>query len=193
MGKNCFSFAGIVLVLFISMLFMSCSSSGPSKSPAEKEWVTKGGGFYSGDRGKAFYGVGISNPGEAPAARRASSELRARADIARTFKTKIADLTKAYLRAVSGSSAQGDASTNESVTEQVTKAFTQMDLSGSAIIDHWYDSNEKVEYALAVMDVASMKDQISQMKELNKEVQQGILNNSQKMFDELQGEIEKSK
>ena len=181
----------LALICFIT-IFAGCSSSGPSKVPADKQWVVQGGGAYSGQRGKAFYGVGAVTNEPNVSLRRVTAETNARADLARTFKSKISDLVKIYNRSIKSGNDLNSQS-NEAFAQQATIAFSQMELSGVPIIDSYYDSNEKSYYALACLDVDTFKQQVDEMKNLSKEMQDQIKKNADAAFEELQKSGENNK
>ncbi len=171
------------LALLMSAVF-GCSGSGPSSVPSDKKWVEQGGGFYSGQRGKAFYGVGAATNQQNVQLRRVTAETNARTDIARTFKTKISDLIKIYNRTIQGGN-NLDQQSNEAFAQQATVAFTEMDLSFATIVDSYYDANEKTFYSLACLDLEAFKKSLDGVKNLSKQYQEQIKANADSAFDEL--------
>jgi hypothetical protein len=117
--------------------------------------------------------------------RRSTSDSRARAEIAKTLDTYVAVLNKDY----QASTTAGDmsASSEEQHVQQALKTYSQMELSGVVIIDHWLD-NDGTEYALAQLEMASFKDNLDKMKELNARVREAVRANADKAFDELGAE-----
>ena len=176
------NFRFLTIAAAFVLLAAGCSSSRLSSD--RPGWVDQGSGFFTGEKGKAFYGVGAATGISNVQLRRTTAETNARADLARSFKTRITDLVQVYMRHVSGG--QPGRASEEQVTRQVTEAFTDMDLVGVPVISHYYEPGQETEYALVIMDVGSMKDQISQMKQLGKEVQEAILKNSEEAFKELE-------
>ena len=183
-----FSIGTLALALLALLLLAACSSSTTSNRPG---WIDQGSGFYAGDKGKAFYGVGAATGIKTAQLRRTTAETNARADLARSFKTRVTDLVKIYMRNVAGGpETKGN---EEQVNQQVTKAFTDLELVGVPVINHYYSQGEDTEYALVMMDAATMKEQLSQMKQLSKQVQDQILKNSEDAFKELKEEQAKGK
>jgi len=180
--------AVFLIALSIIIGLAACGGGATSNRPG---WIDQGSGFFSGDRGKAFYGVGAVTGIKNVQLRRTTAETNARADLARSFKTRVTDLVKVYMRAVSGGP-EGKAN-EEQVAQSVTRAFTDMELVGVPVINHYFSPGEDTEYALVMMDLSTMKDQISQMKQLSKQVQDAILKNSDDAFKELQEEQAKNK
>jgi hypothetical protein len=149
------------------------------------DWVNKGSGAFGGEKGKVFYGVGIASGIHNAALRRSSADSRARAEIAKTLDTYVAVLNKDY----QASTTAGDmsASSEEQHVQQALKTYSQTELSGVAIVDHWIDT-DGTEYSLAQLDMASFKDGLDKMKELNAKVRDAVRANADKAFDELGAE-----
>ena len=149
------------------------------------DWVNRGTGAFGGDKGRVFYGVGIASGIRNAAMRRSTTDSRARAEIAKTLDTYVAVLNKDYM----ASTTAGDmnASSEEQHVEQALKTYSQMELSGVQIIDHWVD-NDGTEYALAQLDMEAFKNNMDKMKELNAKVRDAVRANADKAFDDLAAE-----
>lgn len=149
------------------------------------DWVNRGTGAFGGDKGKVFYGVGIASGIRNAAMRRSTSDSRARAEIAKILDTYVAVLNKDYM----ASTTAGDmsASSEEQHVQQALKTYSQMELSGVQIIDHWVDT-DGTEYALAALDMETFKNNMDKMKELNAAVRDAVRANADKAFDELSAE-----
>lgn len=145
-------------------------------------WVQRGSGAFGGEKGKVFYGVGIASGIRNASMRRSTSESRARDEIARTLDTYVTVLHKDYL-----ASADGVAAAREEQLEQALKTYSQTELSGAVIIDHWTDS-DGTEYALAQLDMAAFKANMARMKELSARVREAVRAHADKAFDELGAE-----
>jgi hypothetical protein len=78
-------------------------------------------------------------------------------------------------------------SSEEQHVEQALKTYSQTELSGVQIVDHWVD-NDGTEYALAQLDMETFKNNMDKMKELNEQVKQQVRANADKAFDELNAE-----
>jgi hypothetical protein len=148
-------------------------------------WVNKGSGAFNGEKGRVFYGIGISSGIRNAALRRQDSDSKARADIAATLNTYVTRLTKSY--AASTTAGDMSASSEEQHVSDALKTYTQMQLSGVAIVDHWV-ANDGTEYALAQLDMDGFKGQMDKMKELNAKVRDQVRANADKAFDELAAE-----
>ena len=153
------------------------------------DWVNKGNGAFSGDKGKVFRGVGIAGGIRNPSMRRSSADVRARGEIAKTLDSYIAVLNKAYQR----STTAGDPtkSSDEQDVSEALKSYSQVQLSGAEIVDHWIAA-DGTEFALAELNLNGMKDGMDKMKELNAKVRDAVRANSDKAFDELAGEEAKA-
>ena len=149
------------------------------------DWVNKGSGAFGGDKGKIFYGVGIASGIHNAAMRRSTSDSRGRAEIAKTLDTYVAVLNKDYM----ASTTAGDqsASSEEQHVQQALKTYSQTELSGVVIVDHWLDT-DGTEYSLAQLDMAAFKDGLDKMKQLNSQVRDAVRANADKAFDELGAE-----
>lgn len=177
-----------MLVLSFAFLSVQCGSKPKKidtmKPSVEKDrpgWVDKGGAFYDGEKGKAFYGVGAVSGMKNVALRRTAADTQARADISRIFKTHISNLVKIYQREVTDI----DKSAAEAFAQEATKGFTSMDLSGAMIVGHYFSIAEGTQYSLAVLDMAGFQNQVEKMNNLSKQVQEAIIKNADKAFDEL--------
>jgi hypothetical protein len=179
------AFVGFILLL------AGCGSSEPVVSSNAPAWVDKGSSFYEGDRGKAFYGVGAVTGLSDVQMRRTAAETNAARQIAQTFKLHIQDLAKYYGTAVKAGPADGVS--QEVMTQQITKAFTDMELSGVTVVDHYYDKDTKTQFALSVLDLEGFKNSLNNVKELNEEVKNRVKFNAEKAFKELDEEIQKQK
>ena len=149
------------------------------------DWVNRGSGAYGAEKGKLFYGVGIAAGIRNASLRRQTADARARSEIAKTLDTYVAVLNKDY----QASTTAGDmsASNEEQHVQQTLKTYSQMELSGVLIIDHWVDT-DGTEYALAQLDMDTFKANLEKMKELSAQVRDAVRANADKAFDELAAE-----
>ncbi|MBI4553590.1 MAG: LPP20 family lipoprotein [Candidatus Latescibacteria bacterium] len=169
------------------VIVMGCGGS-RQLTPTEDrpKWIDQGAGFFKGDKGKAFYAVGSASNVSSPSLRRNVADAQARADLARVFKTKVENLVKVYSRSISGG--LDNRESPEQFAQEATKVFTSMELSGAQIVNRYYDQKERTEYALAMLDVTAFKNQVEQMRELSREMQELIKENADKAFQELEQE-----
>ena len=179
----------ILGIAFASAL-MACGSDKPQMSNQVlhangPDWVNRGSGAFGGEKGRIFYGVGIASGIRNAAMRRSTSDSRARAEIAKTLDTFVSVLNKDY----QASTTAGDmsASAEEQHVEQALKTYSNMELSGVTIVDHWVDT-DGTEFALAQLDMEQFKNGMDKMKELNAKVRDAVRANAEKAFDELNAE-----
>lgn len=180
----------IALSLMAAAAFVACGGGTPQMSnqvlhAGAPDWVNRGSGAFGGEKGRVFYGVGIASGIKNAAMRRSSSDSRARAEIAKTLDTYVSVLNKDYM----ASTTAGDmsASSEEQHVSQALKTYSQMQLSGVLIVDHFVAA-DGTEYALAQLDMAAFKDSMDKMKELNAKVRDQVRANAEKAFDELAAE-----
>ena len=179
----------IIGVVAVAMLG-ACGGDKPQMSnqimhEGAPNWVNKGSGAFNGEKGRVFYGIGIASSTRNAALRRQDADSKARADIAATLNTYVTRLTKSY--AASTTAGDPNVSHEESNVSDALKVYTQMQLSGVAIVDHWV-ANDGSEYALAQLDMDGFKGQMDKMKELNAKVKDQVKANADKAFDELSAE-----
>ena len=179
-----------ILGIAVAAALMACGGNKPQMSDQVlhangPDWVNRGSGAFGGEKGRIFYGVGIASGIRNAAMRRSTSDSRARAEIAKTLDTYVSVLNKDY----QASTTAGDmsASSEEQHVEQALKTYSNMELSGVSIVDHWVD-NDGTEYALAQLDMEQFKSGMEKMKELNAKVRDAVRANADKAFDELNAE-----
>ena len=181
-----------LFVLFITLsmgilLVAGCASSPkPSADPASMgpAWVMKGGGAFDVEKGKVFYGVGIASGIKNKALLRQTADNRARAEIAKTMETYVATLAKDYM----ASTTAGDMSksSEEQHVETALKTFSKTTLHGATIVDRWMDPSDGSMYSLCELDLFSFKDALDKYKELDKQVQDYVRENAEKLHGEME-------
>lgn len=181
-----------LFVLFITLsmgilLVAGCATSPkPSADPASlgPAWVMKGSGAFDVEKGKVFYGVGIASGIRNKALLRQTAENRARAEIAKTMETYVATLAKDYM----ASTTAGDMSksSEEQHVETALKTFSKTTLHGAAIVDRWMDPSDGSLYALCELDLFSFKEALDKHKELDKQVQDYVRENAEKLHGEME-------
>lgn len=152
-------------------------------APSGPAWVNQGSGAFKDGN---FYGVGIASGIKNRALAVDTADSRARAKIAEVFNTYIAKLTKDYM----ASTTAGDMKTSseeQNVTNSL-KSFTQMNLSGVVIVDHWIDSSDGSMFSLAKLDVAGVKASLDKAQELDAKVRDYVKANADKAFEDLSAE-----
>ncbi|HWE25371.1 MAG TPA: hypothetical protein VG496_15645 [Myxococcales bacterium] len=149
------------------------------------DWVNRGSGAFGGEKGKIFYGVGIASHIPNASLRRSTADARARSEITKTLDTYVAVLNKDY----QSSTTAGDmsASNDEQHVQQTLKTYSQMELSGAIIVDHWVD-NDGTEFALAQLEMDTFKSNLEKMKQLSAQIRDAVRANADRAFDELSAE-----
>lgn len=198
---------GVALVLIMGGLF-GCSSvpsdpggrgdAGRSEATQHMEgvpqWVNNLGAF-SGER-HVLYGVGSAEFRNF-ALRRRSAEAAARLALAENMKTAVAGLYKGYVAETASGNQKAD--NDEKHAETVLKTVTGETLMGSQIVEYWENpKNPKQAYALARLDIEQFlknmekyKSSMEQFKEIDGKLKEYIRNNSNKLHEELNKELEK--
>ena len=187
--KNMKKTSGIIVgLLVISILTAGCAGktrkmAGDSIQP---EWVQKGSHVVRDKKGGAFYGVGSVWGIRNPSLMRTTSENRARAEIAKMFKTYTASLMKDYqMSAMAGNT---DVTTEEVNVEQTIKTFAKAKLSGVMIRDHWKDPETGEFFALACMDINEFRKFLQTARELSDTLRNRVMEHAENAFEELEAE-----
>lgn len=177
----------------ICAAFLMIACGGAKNVPSNSTAVANGPAWI--DQGSAafndgcFYGVGIATGIKNRALAVDAADSRARAKVAEILKTEITKLMKDYM----SSTTAGDmtqSSEEQDVTSAI-KSFTQVELSGAIIVDHWKDPTDGSMFALAKLDLAAVQKTLDQAKELSPKVRDFVKANAQKAFDDLNAESEK--
>src|SRR5207237_5251608 len=169
-----------VIVSALVLILAACSGT--------PKWVSKGGGYMSEKDQKAFYGVGaVTGIRNEPLAKE-TADNRARADLAKYIDTYTAYLMRDY--AASTTAGDFTKSSEEQNVERAVKTFVSAHLSGVQVVDRWEkdEKSGKITYALAKMDLASFKESVSQMKDLNEAARDFVRKHAERAFDRLQQE-----
>ena len=136
--------------------------------------------------GAVFYGVGSAWGIKNPSLLRSTSDNRARAELARVFKTYTAALMKDY--AASTMAGDPNVTSEEQHVEQTIKTFTKAELSGVQIVDHHKDSETGELFALARMDLSTFEEYLDKAQDLSEKVRERVVQNAQKAFEDLAAE-----
>lgn len=178
--------------VLVSLTLTGCAAqkANPAVNDAP-DWVTRGSGAYGGDSDQAFYGVGIASRVRNVALRRKQSDAQARASIAQVLNTYVKSLEKSYQQSISNGDDEYEAS-EEQVVSSTLKAYTEQQLIGVQIIDHWI-SPEGDEYALARLDFDMFKDGATRLKQLNERAKAAILQRADDAFRELEAESDRTR
>jgi len=152
-------------------------TAAPHGSPA---WVNRGSGAFN-DGSRVFYGVGVVSGIRNVALARSSAETRARAEVGTALNTFISSLMRDYQSSISDI----QRSEEQQMVEQTIRQFTDVNLSGVRITDHWQDPSNGTLYALARWDIEQASQSLEQMNQLNTRVRDYIRANAERAFDRL--------
>jgi hypothetical protein len=186
----------IALLLAAALLLAGCP--GPGQPPPEKQplynpeqvtapqWVLRGAGAMTGDKGKVLYGVGSAPKMVDISMQRDRALNRGRAEILKIFNTYIAYMMKDYAR----STTAGDMSKEsyEADVLQVQKTVSIGDLNGAQLADTWRDPADGTIYTLVVLDLAAVTDILANKGDLDAKLRDYVRANAEKAFDDLEAE-----
>jgi hypothetical protein len=172
------------------LLAIGCVTPAPPPPPpqAEKapEWVNKGSGAFKDGGQNVFYGVGVSQGIRNRALLITTADDRARAEIAKVMESYVAVLSKDYM--ASTAAGETDKSSEEQHVSQTLKSFSKFTLHGVYIVDHYRDPSDGSQFALAKLDMAAVKKNLEDAKDLDAKVRDYVRSNAEKAFDELAAE-----
>ncbi|MFV1950451.1 MAG: hypothetical protein ACC630_00630 [Nitrospinota bacterium] len=186
-----------IAFILLSGLSLISGCAGPQKitktTPVQDidapEWVKKGSGAFSGERGKVFYGVNSAYGIKNPSLLRSAADDRARNEVAKIFQFYTASLMKDYMASTMAN--DPNATSDEQHVEQAIKTVTSMTLSGVEIVDHWQNPATGELFSLARLDLEAFKDNLNKAHELNVKVKEHIKKNAESLHEELEKEEEK--
>jgi len=156
---------------------------GPSQQPQTSnqvqhatgpEWVTRGSGAFTSEKGRVFYGVGIASGIRNAAMRRATADARARSEIGTQLDAFVSRLNATGAGRGGAASPDGD--------QLKTYLLTQ-----TTIVDHWVD-NDGSEWALAQLELEKAKSELDKAADVNPQLKQAVKTSGDRAFDELNAE-----
>ncbi|MGD9851522.1 MAG: hypothetical protein AB7T38_09660 [Nitrospirales bacterium] len=150
------------------------------------KWVYEGSGVMNKDDSKSIYGVGsVIGVKNEPLAWE-TAENRARAELAKTFRTYTAYLMQDY--AASTTAGNFTKSTEEQNVERAIKTFSAVTLNGVRPIDRYKDEDSSTYYVLTKLSFSEMKEALQQAEELDAEVREYVRKNAERTFEKLEKE-----
>ena len=188
-----------LLLVGLIFLFGACSSI-PQIPDAPKalseykapKWALIGGGAFTDDKGKAFYGVGSATGIKNYSLQRQIADDRARADLAKVFEYYVETLTKDYqAHTTAGSFAT---SSEEQNSEAALKVVVSSTLRGVTIIDHFEIPERQELLSLARLDYDAFKQNVTQaeeFKQLPPQVREDIKDRADALHEEMEAESKK--
>jgi len=188
-----------LLLVGLILLFGACASIPqiPEEPKALSEydapsWTLIGGGAFTDDRGKAFYGVGSATGIKNYSLQRQIADDRARADLAKVFAYYVETLTKDYqAHTTAGSFAE---STEEQNSEAALKVVVSQTLRGVVIVDHFEVPERREFLSLARLDYDAFKRNVEQaeaFQELPPQVREDIKERADALHKEMEAEARK--
>ena len=156
-------------------------------------WVRQSCRAFWGDQGKGkICAVGSMGGSRNISLLRSGATGRGRTELARSLQTKVTALLKDYQRTVTGGENFGTAAADEQLVQDTSKQLTDTTLSGTEAIDTWMSGSGTM-YVLVALNTESFTDAMNKMKQLDKKTVDYVVNNANKAFDDLQGELDKAR
>lgn len=180
----------ILLVLAVgATLIAGCAKAkvAPIQKMDAPDWVKKGSGAFTKEKGKVFYGVGSASNIKNMSLLRSTADNRARNELAKVFETYSSSLMKDYMASTAAGSEQISSSEEQHV-EQAIKTVTATTLTGVEIVDYWQDPGSGEFFSLARLDVEAFKENLSKMEELGGKAKEYIKQNADRLHEELEKE-----
>ena len=188
-------------LLLVSLIFLLGACASIPQIPEEPKalseydapkWALIGGGAFTDDRGKAFYGVGSATGIKNYSLQRQVADDRARADLAKVFEFYVETLTKDYqAHTTAGSFAE---STEEQNSEAALKVVVSQTLRGVVIVDHFEIPERRELISLARLDYDAFKRNVEQaetFQELPPQVREDIKERADALHEEMEAEARK--
>ena len=144
------------------------------------DWVNGGSGAFTEESGKRFHGVGIVSGVRDAAVRRRMVDNRAREEVQKALEDLLDAIQKDAPMAP-----EADADTRQRTQQRLKAVAASGD--GVRIVDHWVDT-DSTEYALALLDLASFKENLAKAKDLDARTKEGVRRNADRVFDESSAE-----
>ena len=188
-----------LLLIGLLVLFGACASIPQIPEPPKAlsaynppAWVLVGGGAFTDEKGKAFYGVGSATGIKNFSLQRQVADDRARADLAKVFDYYVETLTKDYQAHTTAGSF--DTSTEEQNSEAAVKVVVSQTLRGVMIVDHFEVIERKELISLARLDYDAFKRNVVQAEEFKRlppQVREDIKERADALHKEMEVEAKK--
>ena len=188
-----------IMILFLMLSVNACT--GVQKIPdAPKalasydapDWVLKGSGAYSDEKGKAFFGVGSATGIKNFSLQRTVADDRARNDLAKVFQFYVSSLTKDYQGHTTAGSFKN--SSEEQNAEVAMKVVVAQTMRGVTIIEH-FEIPERQEFlSLARLDYDAFQKNVEAnetFKQLPEKLREDIKDRAEKLHKEMEEETRK--
>jgi hypothetical protein len=182
------------IMITILLLSTACSSvqtipdiPKPLSSYKAPDWVIKGGGAYSDERGKAFYGVGSATGIRNFSLQRTVADDRARGDLAKVFEVYMTSLTKDYQAHTTAGSFEN--TSEEQNAENALKVVVSQTLRGVMIVDHFEIPERREFLSLARLDYQAFENNVEAnetFRRLPEKLQKDIKERADKLHEEME-------
>jgi hypothetical protein len=141
--------ASLILAVAVAILIVGCG--GPKERVAVPEssapaWVNTPPTAVD-----AIYAVGAANVGANPVLARNKAADAARQELGRIIQTKVKSLLDNFMQEHQEFINNQGTITSEEFTRSVSRSVSQATLAGSQIVEFYYDKDNKIYYALAVL------------------------------------------
>jgi hypothetical protein len=154
--------------------------AGEMRHPEYPAWVTRGSGFFVGDVGPAFIGVGVVSGIRNGALARTTADNRARAEAAKLFEQFAVTLMADYQAQQPPPPTTAETNpADEAHPEQNLKAMTAATLNSIQVVDHWLHPGDGGVYALARLDLRALTDNVTRLKDVNESVRDYVKRNAE--------------
>ena len=154
-------------------------------------WVFKGCSNYwnKAQAEKLICGVGAAEGIKNPNTARQIAIGRARADLAKKMRTTVISILKDYQAVTTVQGVSGTDALDEQHIEIVTKEITDMNFSGTEIVDSWM-SDSGTYYVLVVLYAERFKENVQKMDSLSVPLKNTIREQADEAFEELDRSIQ---
>jgi hypothetical protein len=151
------------------------------------KWFAMGCGAFFGEKKTLVCGVGLAAGMTNPAMARSAAQGRGRTEIARSLQMRVKAMLKDHQSATQGG--PGNKTSSEQHLEDTSKQVTDLTLSGTRLQDSWISPSGTF-CALMVLDVNAFKDSLKEMRQLDEQVREAIVQRAERAFAELDAETE---
>ncbi len=140
--------ASLTLILLVAFVLIGCGGGERVAVPGPKapEWVNTPPTAVD-----AIYAVGAANVGANPVLARNKAADAARQELGRIIQVKVKSLLDNFMQEHQEFVNNQGTITSEEFTRSVSRSVSQATLAGSQIVELYYDRDNKIYYALAVL------------------------------------------
>lgn len=171
------------LLLVVALAIAACSTKNVVESDlgmkGAPSWVNEGTAMLKDNDGRLFHGVGSAPVMGDTSLQIATANDRARAEVARILSSYLDVASNDYL---SSAGAGQSPETVQSVSRQI-RNLTRVNLTGAKIIGHWREPKTNMVYAIAELDMQSVKETLQGVQEMNQDLKRYISEHGDNIFD----------